>query len=370
MKKQFFLCLILFLIPLFLPAQAPEQDTIQIDSIKEPLPDFGKVVVGLKMSPPFTMKDSYGNYTGVSIDLWTRIAQDLQINYEFKEYQLIGLLDAIEQHKVDLCISPLTVTSERLQKFDFTQPFFTSNLAIAVPGAQRSLFWVFLHNFFSVDFFKVVLLLLLVLLTFGFMLWLAEKRYNARFDNTWKGIGDGIWWAAVTMTTVGYGDKTPISPMGRTIAIIWMFTAIIIISSFTASITTTLTMNKIGSSIENVEDLKNYKVGTVKGSSSQRFLNVFNIKTKNYDTIEQGLFELSEKKIGAFVYDEPILRYLIQHNELQHRVQIVPYDFNSQYYSFSLPHDHKLLDYINPLLMKELESVNWKGILNKYNLEQ
>ena len=109
---------------------------------------------------------------------------------------------------------------------------------------------------------------------------------------------------------------------------------------------------------------------TVKGSSSQRFLNGFNIKTKNYDTIEEGLLELSEKKIGAFVYDEPILRYLIQHNDLQHKVQIVPYYFNSQHYSFSLPHDHKLLDYINPLLMKELESVNWKGILNKYNLEQ
>jgi len=33
---------------------------------------------------------------------------------------------------------------------------------------------------------------------------------------------DGIWWAAVTMSTVGYGDKYPTTPEGRTIAIVLM----------------------------------------------------------------------------------------------------------------------------------------------------
>ena len=328
------------------------------------------LVVGVKISPPFIMKNGL-NYEGLSIDLWTKLAEKLNVEYEFKLYNLSNLLIAIENGEVDICISPMTVTSDRIKMIDFSQPFYTSNLSIAVPSNVKDSIATFINNFFSLNFFKAIFILLMVLLMFGFFIWLAENKNNSHFAKGIKGVADGMWWAAVTMTTVGYGDKTPKSPFGRVIAVIWMFTAIIIISSLTASITTALTVKEMSSKIETVNDLKSTVVGTIENSASARFLidNEIN-RLRYFNDVESGLHALASEKIDAFVYDEPIIRYLIQKEGLDDKLQIVPNDFLVQYYSFSFPKNDSLMQRVNPILMEELESIEWKATLNKYNLNQ
>ena len=54
-------------------------------------------------------------------------------------------------------------------------------------------------------------------------------EYLAEYDYPGANIthlGDALWWSVTTITTVGYGDYTPISPLGRVIAIIVMFAGI------------------------------------------------------------------------------------------------------------------------------------------------
>lgn len=329
-----------------------------------------KLLVGVKISPPFIMKDAFGHYHGVSVELWENIARKLQISYEFKEYDLSNLIKALKKTDIDLSISPLTVTSERLKHFNFTQPFFTSNLTIAVQGKKRSQFSVFLSNIFSINFFKAILLLFLTIFIFGFLIWISERKKNPNFSNGIKGMFDGIWWSAVTMTTVGYGDKTPKTGLGRFFAVLWMYIAIMIISSFTASITTALTINKIGTEIETIDDLKDSNVGTIKSSSSEKFLKRNNINIVHFGNVSEAINALAKGNLNAFVYDEPIIRHIIKEKGFIDKVQIVPNDFNAEYYSFALPHNSKLIDKINPFLIRELESIKWKAILNKYNLDQ
>ena len=50
----------------------------------------------------------------------------------------------------------------------------------------------------------------------------------------------GIWFSAVTVTTVGYGDKAPISPIGRIVTLVWMFMGIAMCSVFTGFMSTAL----------------------------------------------------------------------------------------------------------------------------------
>lgn len=52
-------------------------------------------------------------------------------------------------------------------------------------------------------------------------------------------IGSGLWWAAQTVTTVGYGDAVPTSPAGRLVAVLVMLLGISFLTVITAAITST-----------------------------------------------------------------------------------------------------------------------------------
>ncbi|MGH2706406.1 MAG: ion channel, partial [Actinomycetota bacterium] len=69
-------------------------------------------------------------------------------------------------------------------------------------------------------------------------------RVDPPLDQDVRG-GQGIWWAAVTMTTTGYGDTTPRRVLGRIVGI----TGIIIIANFTATITSALTIQDLRGAI-------------------------------------------------------------------------------------------------------------------------
>ncbi len=58
-----------------------------------------------------------------------------------------------------------------------------------------------------------------------------------------KGIrhfGDALWWAITTVTTVGYGDVTPVTPEGRLVAVVLMLAGIGVIGVFTATVASLL----------------------------------------------------------------------------------------------------------------------------------
>lgn len=330
-----------------------------------------KITVGVKITPPFVMQDANGSMRGISVDLWENIAQKMGLVYEYKLYDLQELIEAVENREVDLCINPLTVTSQRLQRFDFTQPYYFSELAVALPVAEESALWAPIKNFFSIDFFRAVSLLFAVILVFGLIVWLVERNHNEQFRKNWKGIFDGIWWSAVTMTTVGYGDKAPVTLAGKVAASIWMFVAIITISGFTAGITTTLTVSELETlNIKNLDDLRRAKVGSLRGSSSQEFLGQYGISFRPFPSVDEGLEAVANGELEAFVYDKPVLRYQIEQLGYGDRLALLSQGFNTEYYSFAMPDKHELMEELNPLLIEEIESPTWNQIKNRYFRDQ
>lgn len=60
-------------------------------------------------------------------------------------------------------------------------------------------------------------------------------------DSPISTLGDAVWWAFTTVTTVGYGDEYPITPLGRTLGVLLMLSGIALIGSLTASAAAWLT---------------------------------------------------------------------------------------------------------------------------------
>ena len=323
-----------------------------------------ELVVATKEAPPFSMKSDDGNWSGISIALWRAIAGELDLKYRFVETDLQGILDGLKEGRYDAAVAALTVTQERENIFDFTHPFYTTGLGIAVKQAQDSWTGV-VKRFFSIAFLKVIFLLTVTLLIFGLIVWLLEKRRNPeQFGNSVKGIGDGFWWAAVTMTTVGYGDKAPKTLAGRIIATIWMFAAIIVISSFTASITSSLTVSQLGSAIKGPENLPGHKVASIKGSTSERYLSSHRITYVNYANIEEGLRAVNSGEVDCMVYDAPILKYYMAKGN--HRMIVLKRVFEQQYYAFGLIQGSPLRESINRTLLEKTELPWWQDTLYEY----
>lgn len=326
--------------------------------------DSGEALqVGTKESPPFVMKDENGEWSGISIELWEQIAAQLGIDYEITETSLEGLVAGVEDGSFDIGVGSLTVTPEREQAMDFTHPFYSSGLGVAVPATSSQWLYI-LSRFFSLEFISVLTFLALVLLAFGFLVWVFERKANEEQfgGGNVKGIMSGFWWSAVTMTTVGYGDKAPVTLGGRIIGLIWMFAGIIIISGITASITSALTVNQLESSIQSPSDLRRMRVGTVPESTSERYLMSNGIRNQKFESLESALRALGQNRVGAVVYDAPILRYWVMNQEEYH-LNVLPFVFQRQDYGFALPTGSELRETINVAMLEIIISEDWKDYL-------
>ncbi len=339
--------------------------TLGLASTARAAPDM--LQVGTKVAPPFAMKNAEGQWSGISIDLWRELARELNLEYQFVEEDLTGLITGVNEGRLDVAIAALTVTHTREEMLDFSHPFYTTGLSIAVPHNNQNRFSLLFEAFFSSAFLKVIASLGSLLLIFGLIVWLLERRRNsAQFDpKPLKGIGDGFWWAAVTMTTVGYGDKAPLTLGGRLVALVWMFAGLILISTFTAAITTSLTVAELGSSIQGPQDLARVRVGSVTGSTSESYLRAQHLGYVSAPTPAIALDEMSAGKSDAVVYDTPLLKYLIGQRPSQ-PLQVLPGEFDRQSYAIALPTGSPLREPLNRALLKFLNSPKWTDITYRY----
>lgn len=94
----------------------------------------------------------------------------------------------------------------------------------------------------SIPYYVSGAAVLIVLLSAGAIYPVESKLEGANIRSP----QDALWWAAVTVTTVGYGDKFPISSEGRWIAVGLMMTGIAVVGSITASLAAWI-VNKVNS---------------------------------------------------------------------------------------------------------------------------
>ena len=329
------------------------------------------LIVGYTTAPPFIMQEGE-LLEGINIWLWERTAADLNLNYKLVPMGFREMLDALKKGEIDVSINPLTVTSERSKAFEFTNSYYAAHSTIAISEASTfEKFSAFLTNFFNQDFLKGLFALLLIIFGFGIMGWYFERKENSEhFRNSGRGIWDGVWWSAVTLTTVGYGDKAPKTKMGKISALILMFGGLLFISGLTASIASSLTVDQLSTNPEGFIAFKKRKVGTIANSGAMEYLNKHFFKDVNgYSGVTPGLQDLKDGKITAFMYDEPILKYRIQEDSELMNLQILPVKFDVQFYAFGIATKRAALEKaISQQILSITETQEWEVVLNEFGM--
>jgi len=325
------------------------------------------MVVGIHLSPPFVIADAEGSWSGLSIDLWRLMAEHLGQSYRFERMELEDLLAAVRDGKVDLAVGALSLTPEREKIVDFTHPYLSAGLGIALRAEPGGRLWTALAGLLSPQLLHMLLIIAAWLLMSGGLVWFFEHRRNPQMfgGDTVNGVGSGFWWALVTLTTVGYGDKSPITVGGRVVAMLWMIVSLVVLSSLTAAITSSLTVNRLISEVSGPSDLHGKRVATVRGSASAEWLGNQGIAFEGFKDLDQALKSVEEGDSDAVVYDAPILGYAVRNREGD-KLRLLDTRFHNHFNAFALPQGSDRLEALNYAILDILRSQHWQRIQTEY----
>jgi ABC-type amino acid transport substrate-binding protein len=330
-------------------------------------PEQRELVIGTKVAPPFAMKSEDGAWHGISIDLWRHIADQAHLRYRFQETTLKGLIDGVAEGSLDASVAALTVTGSRHRIVDFTQPFYSAGLGIAVTSDSGFAWWPIIRNVFSVGFVRVAAVLFATALSVGLVLWFIERRHNEHFGAHRRGLGASVWWTAAAMTQSGgaAGEKVPVTLAGRFLAMVWMVTSVIVFASFTAALTSQLTLKHLQGTVNGEADLRYVRAAAITGTETTEYLGRERIPYQVFSDAAAGLSALQKGRIDALVYDRPLLLWLVKEH-FSGSLRVLDQTFDPQVYAIALPKGSKLRKPINVLLLDAIRSDWWRETLSAY----
>jgi len=82
-------------------------------------------------NPPFEFKNEAGTFEGFEVDIVTEAAKRLGMTVNIEGYDFQPIFAATSSGRVDVAISSITITAERLKSQSFTQPYYDSDMGIA-----------------------------------------------------------------------------------------------------------------------------------------------------------------------------------------------------------------------------------------------
>lgn len=323
------------------------------------------LVVATKESPPFAFKEAGGDWKGISIDLWRHVADELELEYEFREATLDEMIAGVASGEFDAAVAAISVTAERQRRLEFCHPHYTTGLGIAVRiGAQRDL-WSVAKQIFSKRLLSIVGVMLTMVAACGLLFWRLERKVNQNLFGGSKrqGIETGVWWSLILL--LGHKGVFPVSTAGRLVAAAAMFASLVLLSVLTGVIASVLTLQQLENGIAGPEDLRRTRVVTVESSTTATHLRQRRIAFRTAPTAEAALELLASGKADAVVYDKPLLRYLAT-KRFAESVSVLPISFNPQDYAIALPASSPLRKPFNTALLEYRSSDAWEDLIYLY----
>ncbi|KAK0049414.1 glutamate receptor 2 [Biomphalaria pfeifferi] len=235
-------------------------------------------VVTIPGIPPFVYKSTNDSasieYSGFCIDLLEKIAELVDFDYSIYDTDQVGSVDDTGQWsgairelidgRADIAVGPISVMNERETVIDFTVPYYDLvglTILMKKPKVDYSLV-----KFLSVMDEEVWGCIIGAFVLFSVLICVFDRLSPFSYQNRksqWRGEGEepriftlkeGIWFCMMSLTPQG-GGETPKALSGRLIAATWWLFGFIIIATYTANLAAFLTVSRLETPIESLDDL-------------------------------------------------------------------------------------------------------------------
>ncbi len=272
-----------------------------------------RLKVGISPFSPFVMF-AEEEPIGASIDFWRQIALKLNIDYEFVECEGVAdKLKRLREGQIDIAIGGITITEQREESIDFTHPHFHTGLDILILNSEKPTVFSFMSAIFTKNKLMVLAGVLLLIVAAGHVIWLVErssKKTTTTFHhNYFPGVFEGMYWALVTASTVGYGDKVPKRWVGRILAGLLIIMFLPVFGYFIAQLSADMTVKNLKHHITGPADLVGKQVAVVMGTTGQEYMERQRSHIYAFEGVEDAYRALLAETVDAVVYDAPNLLY-------------------------------------------------------------
>ncbi|KAK9060550.1 hypothetical protein SSX86_021254 [Deinandra increscens subsp. villosa] len=216
----------------------------------------------------------------------------------------------------DAVIGDITILADRLDKVSFTLPYTEAGVSLVVPiRDERKSAWIFMRPLEKELWITIGAFFVYT----GFVVWVIERRVNIEFRGpAYKQVGMLLWFS---FSTLVYAHREKLmSNLSRFVVIVWVFVVLVLTSSYTASLTSTLTVKQLRPTYTDINEIKRngesvgYKEGSFVGNML-RNMGFKDSQLKNYSTFEEydNALKLGSKKggVSAIIDENPYVHVFL-----------------------------------------------------------
>uniref|UniRef100_A0A2N9GF25 Glutamate receptor n=1 Tax=Fagus sylvatica TaxID=28930 RepID=A0A2N9GF25_FAGSY len=259
-------------------------------------------------------REKENNYSGFCIEIFLKAVGLLpySLPYKFEVYNgtydnltlclSCGSKIQIQQKTYDAVIGDVTIVADRWQYVDFTLPYAGSGLALIVPRKPKGSPLLFTKPF-TWDMWLVTAAILMYTMLIVLFL---ERQCNPEFSGPLKNqISTALWF---TFSSLFFSHRERVyNNLTRLVLVVWLFVVLILSSSYTASLSSMLTLRQLEP--DDTEWLKknNLKVGCNNLFVKNYLVNVFEFKQQNIVMVRNREYQeqFKSNNIAAAVLEIP-----------------------------------------------------------------
>ncbi|XP_048140346.1 glutamate receptor 2.7-like isoform X2 [Rhodamnia argentea] len=332
-------------------------------------------------------RTNVSNVTGYCVDVFDAVMKSLHyavpydVPYEFEPFETSegsgdsagnsdDLIRNVSTEGYDAVVGDITIRAARADYVDFTLPYTESGVSMIVPikGDNKKSAWIFLKPLKTELWITIGAFFLYT----GIVIWVLEHRVNKEFRGTpSKQIGMILWFSFSTM--VFAHKERVISNLSRFVLIIWIFAVLVLSSSYTASLTSLLTVQQLQPTVTDISALirNGEHIGYQDGSfvlDLLKGLGVQESKLRVLYTPEEYDEQLSKGSnndgVSAIVDELPYLRVVL--SMYCSKYKLVGPTYKTAGFGFAFPKGSPLVPDVSRAILKVMESPEMTLITNAW----